>query len=69
MDKELKKILRAILKRGWRRLPGGKHHVVQHIESGRKVSFSMSPSDGHAPKQFGRDIARIEREAALKEAA
>lgn len=62
MDKEFKKILRRLLKNGWRRLRDSKHNVIQHIASGRKVQFSMSPSDGHAHKQFARDVRRVEKE-------
>lgn len=69
MDKEFKKILRRILKGGWRLLAPNKHNIVQHIASGRKVQFSMSPSDGHAHKQFERAIQRVEKEEMNKEMA
>lgn len=63
MDKETKRVVRAACARGWTLAPNNKHHVLLH-HSGRKVTFSMSPSDGHASKQVQRDIERIEREYA-----
>lgn len=62
MYKEIRKIVKTAIKRGWRQLPNGKHHVLQHVASGRKLSVSMSPSDGNAYRQLERAIRRVEKE-------
>lgn len=62
MDKDTKRVVRAAVQRGWKLLDNSKHHVLRH-PSGRKVTFSMSPSCSHAYKHVQRDIDRVEREA------
>jgi hypothetical protein len=65
MDKETKRVVKAAKSRGWVLAVGGKHHILIHQESSRKVSFSMSPSCGNAHRQVERDIFRVEK--ALKQ--
>lgn len=62
MHKDIKKVVKAALKRGWRRLPDGKHHIIQFGEVGRKLHVSMSPSDENAHHNLKRAILRVERE-------
>lgn len=67
MEKEIKRIVRAALRRGWTLTQGGKHNILIH-PSGRKVPISMSPSCPHASKHVRADIERVEREEAEKAA-
>lgn len=61
MDKETKRVVKAAKSRGWALTAGGKHHILVHSPSSRKVSFSMSPSCGNAHRQVERDIFRVEK--------
>lgn len=61
MDKEMKKVVRAALKRGWLLEQGRRHYTLVH-PYGRKVAFSCSPSDGNAYRGLERDIFRVEDE-------
>jgi predicted RNA binding protein YcfA (HicA-like mRNA interferase family) len=61
MKKEFKPIIKAAQQRGWTLGPNGKHHVLIH-PSGRRMAFSMSPSDRNAHLVLQRMITRIEKE-------
>lgn len=63
MDKELRKVVKAAEKRGWKLVSGGKHYKLVH-SSGRKMAMSISPSDRCAHRQVERQLARVEREIA-----
>jgi len=63
MDKELKIVVKAAIKRGWKLVNGGKHHTLVH-PSGVKTQVSMSPSDRNAHRQLERRIRHKEKEIA-----
>ena len=58
---EIKKIIRATERRGWRHEMGGRHHKLIH-PSGAVVAISVSPSCIHAAKNIIRDINKILKE-------
>lgn len=68
MNKEITKLIRTAQRRGWTLEYGRTHDKLVH-PSGAKVIVSKSPSDGMAPRQVQRDIARVEREVANAERA
>ena len=61
MNKEMKKLVRAAVKRGWNLEQGRRHYTLVH-SSGRKGMFSCTPSDGNAHRALERDIFRAEDE-------
>lgn len=64
MDKETKKVVKAACARGWTLQQGGRHPVLLHPPSGRKVVMSASPSCPHAAKNTQKDVERVERDYA-----
>ena len=37
----------------------GKHNKMQHITTGKKISFSCTPSDRNAVRNFERDLQKV----------
>jgi predicted RNA binding protein YcfA (HicA-like mRNA interferase family) len=63
MDKEMKIVVKAAIKRGWKLVTGGRHYVLKH-PTGIKVQVSMSPSDKNAHRQLERRLRYREKEIA-----
>ena len=63
---DMKKLLRAALKRGWRDVTGAKkrgsvHHVLEWTD-GTQIRASYTPSDHHAIKNCAADMRRVEKQ-------
>ena len=61
MDKDMKIVVKAAEKRGWRLKSGNKHYVLVH-PNGARVHVSRSPSDRNAYRQLERRLRYKERE-------
>lgn len=58
---DIKKLVRQLCKKGWKLEITKKHWKIRH-QQGRLVSFSATPSDTNAVKNFRRDINRVLKE-------
>lgn len=61
MYKEIKIVVKAAERRGWKLVKGGRHDMLQH-PGGRKLWVALSPSDRNAHKVLRRAIERVEKE-------
>ena len=59
-DKEIDKVVRGLVARGWTILPCSKHFKIRS-PGGHMLSLSISPSCGHASKRIEQDARKIER--------
>ena len=63
MDKDLKIVVKAAIKRGWKLVTGGRHYTLVH-PTGVKAQVSMSPSDRNAYRSLERRLRHKEKEIA-----
>lgn len=61
VKKDIKKLIRELEKRGWKRIKAGKHIKLEYI-NGRKIVLSSSPSCIYAAENIRADADRIEWE-------
>ncbi len=63
---DMKKLVRAALKRGWRDARGDRKrssvHYVLEWTDGTQIRASSTPSDNHAVKNCAADLRRIEKQ-------
>lgn len=64
-DKDVSKVVRGALSRGWSYEQGRKHAKLTS-PGGHLVSLSVSPSDCNAAHNVRRDVERIERMEGLR---
>lgn len=58
-NKDIDKLIRKLLSRGWKLLPYTKHFKIQS-PGGRAMTVSITPSCKFAIKHIERDVRRIE---------
>lgn len=59
-NKELKKLVKELLRDGWS-IESGTKHLKVRSPGGHLVSMSSSPSCGHAVTNARRDVERIKK--------
>jgi hypothetical protein len=59
-DKRIAGMVRELIEKGWRYLPGGKHGKLV-APNGRRLAVPGTPSDWRSGLNFERDARRISR--------
>lgn len=57
--KDIRKLVRRLVKQGWRKDIGGSGHWLLTSPSGKRMTCSMSPSDPHAYKNARADARKL----------
>lgn len=58
-QKDINKLVRELVRKGWSFQRGGKHGRLSHPSSKKVLTVSGSPSDRYAVKNFTRDVYRL----------